>query len=146
MAGFLCRKQALPCPGIRTEETSPVPGSLADAASPAELEEKDREKEDGGIRIEQIRVRGTLSEEAVRRVLEAALKEWSGDTDLSGIRGTLVLALTVEADGRVTHAWVQNKEAFKEGAMRVLLERARGLAFPKTKVRSYVHVSVSFPM
>jgi hypothetical protein len=77
--------------------------------------------------------------------LDKVLKEWSSDTDLSPIQGTLVLALTVEADGKVAHAWVQNKKAFEEEALLVLLEKARGLAFPKTEVRSHIHITMSFP-
>jgi Ca-activated chloride channel family protein len=145
LGGFLCRKQAPSSPGISRDAITLTPGSLADTESPAELEEEPRKKEDAGIRIRKIQVRGTLAEEAVRRVLDKVLKEWSRDTDLSPIQGTLVLALTVEADGKVAQAWVQNKEAFKEEALRVILERARGLAFPKTEVRSHIHVTMSFP-
>jgi Ca-activated chloride channel family protein len=143
LGGFLCRKQALPRPGIGREGSTHEPGSLADAASPADLEEEDRKKEDGGPSVKKIRIRGTLGEEEARQVLEEALEAWSRDKDLCRIEGTLTLALTVETDGRVTHAWVQSGEAFEEEGLDALLEEARRLSFPETQVRSYVFVSLS---
>jgi hypothetical protein len=144
LGGFLCRKQAPSSASIGTDAITRAPGSWADAATPAELEEEGRTKEDFESGIKKIRIRGTLAEQEVRRILERALEEWSRDRDLSQIEGTLILVLTVEPDGKVTQAWVQNKEAFEDEALAVLLEKARKLRFSKTRARSHVYVNLSF--
>ncbi len=145
LSGFFCRKQAVPpSAGIGRDERAWSPGSSADAALPAEPEERDRKEEDTESGIQEVRIRGTLDEEEVRTVLEAALEEWADEKDLAHIRGPVMLALAVDADGKVARAWVQNREDFDEEDLRVLLEHARGLSFPKTEARSTIYVTFSF--
>ena len=142
---FLCRKQAVPpCADIGREERAGSPGSSADAALPVELEEEDSKEDDTEPGIREIRIRGTLNEEDVRTVLEAALEAWADDEDLANIIGSLTLALVVDADGKVARAWVQDKGALDEEGLRVLLEHAQDLSFPKTQARSTVYVDLSF--
>ena len=75
---------------------------------PAGVEEESREKEQDESSIEQIRIHGTLDEGEVRPVLEKALEAWARDKGLADIRGTVVLALAVDAVGKVDRAWVRN--------------------------------------
>ncbi len=134
LSGFLCRKQAAPSTaGIGRDERALSPGSSADAALPAELEEKDSKEDDTEPGIREIRIRGTLNEEEVRTVLEAALEAWVDEEDLAHIRGPVTLALVVDEDGKVARAWVRNKETLDEEDLRVLLEHARDLSFPETR-------------
>ncbi len=145
LSGFLCRNQAMPpSSGLGRDERALAPGSSADAALPAELKEEERKEEDTEPGIREIRIRGTLHEEEVRTVLEAALEAWADDEDLANIIGSLTLALVVDADGKVARAWALDKGALDEEGLRVLLEHAQGLSFPKTQARSTVCVDLSF--
>jgi len=141
--GVLWRKQALPpCGVIGRDERAPS-GSSAGLALPAELREEKRKEDDAQYGIREIRIRGTLNEEAVRRVLEAALDEWGDEEDMADIRGPVTLGLIVNKDGKVSRAWAQDKEELDEEHLRVLLEYARGLCFPKTEARSTVIVDLT---
>lgn len=144
LAPLACRKQALPGAGIPYESRKNSSTFSADASLPTELEEGVRKDEQAVSGIKKIRIRGTLAEEDVRIVLERALEAWARDRDLSRMEGTLILVLRVEPDGTVVRAWVQNKEAFAEEALTILLEKARGLRFPRTGARSHVYASFSF--
>jgi Ca-activated chloride channel family protein len=140
MRGFFCEKMApLSSDEMGHGSITALPRSRVDSAP-----EEDRKQEGEGSWINKIEIRGTLEEKAVRPVLEKALEEWSKDRDLSTIEDTLILVLTVEPAGTVVRAWVQNKEAFEGEALAILLEKARGLRFPRTGARSHVYVSLSF--
>ena len=145
LSGFLCRTQAVaPSAGTGRDERAWSRGSRSDAARPAAgLEEEIQEKEQGDSSIERIRIHGTLDEGEVRPVLEEALEAWARDKGLANIQGTVVLALAVDADGRVARAWVRNKEALDEEALRLLLEKAGGLLFPESEARSILWVTFS---
>ncbi len=145
LSGFPCRKQAVPpSPVIGRDERPGSPGSSADAASPAELKEEERKEDDTESGIRKIRIRGTLDEEEARTVLEAALEEWVEEEALADVRGPVTLALVVDEDGKVARAWVRNKGPLDEEALRVLLEHAHDLSFPKTEARSTIYVTFSF--
>jgi Ca-activated chloride channel family protein len=142
--GFLCRKQAVPPGSILGRDEAAASGASAELALPAELKEEERKKDDADSGIREIRIRGTLGEEEVRKVLEAALDAWADEEDMKHIRGAVTLVMTVEADGRIVRAWVQNKEVLEEEELRALLEHAHGLSFPRTGARSTVLVDLSF--
>ena len=143
--GFLCREQAAPPSSVtgRDERTLAL-GSSADAASPAELEEKDSKGDDTEPGVLEIRIRGTLNTEEARRVLETAFDVWTDEEDLANIRGSVTLALIVDEDGTVARAWVQNKEDLDEEDLDALLELARALCFSETEARSTLIVDLMF--
>ena len=145
LSEFLCRKQAAPSTaGIGRDERALSPGSSADAALPAELEERNSKEDDTEPGIREIQIRGTLEEVVVRTIMEAALEAWVDEEDLAHIRGPVTLALVVDEDGKVARAWVRNKGNLEEEDLRVLLEHARDLSFPETQARSTVYVDLSF--
>jgi len=140
-----CRKQAAPPAnaGIGRDEGAAF-GSSADAALPAELKEEERTEDDAEWGIREIRIRGTLREEEVRTVLEAALEEWVDEEDLTEMRGPVMLTLIVDEDGKVASARARNKEALDEEDLRVLLEHALGLSFPGSEARSTILINLTF--
>ncbi len=145
LSGFLCRKQAVPLSSvIGRDERAGSPESLADAALPAELEEEERKEDDAEYGVREIQIRGTLDEEEVRTVLEAALEEWVDEEALADARGPVTLALVVDEDGKVARTWVRNEGTLDGEALRVLLEHAHDLSFPETEARSTLYVTFSF--
>ncbi len=145
--GLRSRKQAVPPSnmGAVREECKTVPRTSADAALPVELEEKDGyrdERRESGVR--NILIRGTLTPDDVRTILEAALEGWVEEKDLAGLRGSVSLSLVVNEEGEVVHAWVRNKEALDAEELQVLLEHARGLLFPRSEARSSLSVDLWF--
>jgi Ca-activated chloride channel family protein len=142
--GFVCRKQAVPSSAtIIREESAWSPGSSADAALPAEMEEKDDLADETESTVSKIRIRGTLDAEEVRKVLEEALEAWTKEKDLAHIQGTVMLALEVSTDGKVARAWIRNKEAFDDEDLGLLLEHARSLSFPRAEARSTIFADLS---
>jgi hypothetical protein len=122
--------------------TAPEPS--ADLALPAELKEAEGREDDTESGIREIRIRGTLEEEEVRKVLEAALDAWADEKDLTHIRGPVTLVLVVDEGGKVARAWVQNKEDLDPEDLRALLGHAGELSFPTTEARSTVFADLSF--
>ncbi len=143
--GFLCRKQAMaPNAGIVMEESVAAPGSSADAALPVERKEKDDFEDERESGVSNILIRGTLSADDVRSILETALEAWIDEKGLASLRGVVTLSLVVEEDGTVTHVWVRNKEDFEPEDLRVLREYALDLSFPGSEARSTITVDLSF--
>jgi hypothetical protein len=108
------------------------------------LREEEGKEDDRQSGIRDIRIRGTLEEQAVRKVLEEALEAWAEEEDLADIRGPVKLGLTVDEDGNVARAWVQNKEVLDEDALDLLLELAGGLSFPGSEAYSTIFVELTF--
>jgi Ca-activated chloride channel family protein len=142
--GFLCRKQALPPCSVGGRDEMALSESTADRALPAESREEEGKEDDRQSGIGEIRIRGTLEEDAVRKVMGDALQAWAEEEDFTSTLGPVTLALTVDEDGNVSRAWVQDTEGLDEEALDLLLELAEGLSFPGSEACSTVFVELMF--
>jgi len=96
-------------------------------------------------RVEELRIRGTLEEAHVRKVLEEAAAAWAQASCLQGLAGTVHLWLKVDADGRVASVRVREEAPLGEEAAACLREKAQALRFPASAAVSTVRATLSFP-
>ncbi len=99
-----------------------------------------------GLRIEikDLKIRGTIKEEAARRILASAIINWDRGDDLADLKGTISVSLEVLANGKVIRAWVAEKEHQKAKAINSLEKKAKNLMFPEAATKSYIHIKLIF--
>jgi len=90
----------------------------------------------------EVRIQGAIEEDAVRSVLAKALEKWARDKALSGLRGTVVLALEILPNGKVGRTWMQGKGNAEEKVLDELLKKARDLVFPERMAKSYAYLTL----
>ncbi|MEW6444158.1 MAG: VIT domain-containing protein [bacterium] len=140
--GFsVCEERKAKC----ADRAAPAESALTgpDGSAPAATA-PDKEKAAARLRVAGVRVKGGIEEQAARSVLEEALEKWSEEQALSSLRGTLVLALEILPDGKVGRAWTRDERLVGEAPLEKLLERARGLVFPASEVKSVVLVELAW--
>ncbi len=146
--GLLCQRLAAPPPAshpVRTKEAMSYTGRDALSEDLAEPEEEAKvEKDVPAVVIEEVRVRGTLDEAEVRRVLEKAVKKWSRERCMAGLQGTLVLSLEVLPSGKACHVRIRDAEDREEMALKCLIKKAQRLSFSGTQAKTHIHVKLSF--
>ncbi len=123
------------------EKNSPVQGKPCEDFSLEEVEEKGVGPR---IEIKEMKIRGAINEEAVRRTLLKAIKSWCRSGDMADLRGTIILSLEVLASGKIHRAWIPEKEQRPTKVFNRLEKKAKRLLFPPAATKSYIHLKLVF--
>ncbi len=96
------------------------------------------------VQLDALRVSGGLSQDAVRRVIEANMARIRACSDARAATGTVGLQLTIDAGGRVSESTVDGA-SLPSSSARACVSRAVGqLRFPVGATASAAHVDIGF--